>query len=76
MEIRLEGLGSLKNYFPPEGYHSLFLEKVQSLQNILKDLKIPSEAILAVACENKVVDLDYHPQDGETIRLIPLVGGG
>jgi len=76
VEIRLEGLGPLKDYFPPEGHHSLFLEEARSLRDILEELKIPLEAFLATTCEDKVVELDYHPRDGETIRLIPLVGGG
>jgi sulfur carrier protein ThiS len=76
MEIRLEGLGPLKNYFPPEGHHSLFLKEARSLRDILEDLKIPLEVILAASCEDKVIELDYHPRDGETIWLIPLVGGG
>jgi len=54
----------------------LFLEEARSLRDILEELKIPLEAFLAATCEDKVVELDYHPRDGETIRLIPLVGGG
>jgi molybdopterin converting factor small subunit len=52
------------------------MERSRSLRDILGEKRIPLEAILAVKSDDKVVELDYHPRDEETIRLIPLVGGG
>ena len=76
MGIHLEGFGPLKDYFPPEGHCYLALEGARSLRDILEELKIPLEAILALTVNGQILELDDLPRDGETIRLIPLVGGG
>lgn len=76
MRVRVEGSGLLKRYLPPEGFRIVTTDEPRPLSELLKQMSIPLEAVLAAGIGDNIVDLEHFLHDGETIRLIPLMGGG
>ena len=48
----------------------------KSVRECLAIIKIPAELVALVVVNGKAETKDYIVQDGDTIQLIPLVGGG
>lgn len=46
------------------------------IENILEEIGIPLGEVSFVAKDNKKVEFEYLPMDGDTLDVYPVVGGG
>jgi sulfur carrier protein ThiS len=74
MTIKVTVVGLLKNY--TEGRSSFEFLVGLSVSEIIKDLKIPNELVAGVFINNRAEPKDYSPSDGDTVKLIAVIGGG
>jgi sulfur carrier protein ThiS len=61
-----------------DGQESLSLEGQagKSVWELLETLTIPSELVAAVLVNGRLVQKDHRVQNGDEVKLIPLLGGG
>lgn len=64
----------LKDY--AGGCDRLELASGVTIEDTLRTLGIPSALVAAVLRGNELVPKSYQPRDGETIRLVAIMGGG
>jgi sulfur carrier protein ThiS len=67
-------VGLLKNY--TEGKSNFELPTGLTVNQIIKDLKIPNELVAGVFINDRAEPKDYFPSDGDTVKLIAVIGGG
>jgi len=68
-------IGLLKNY--TRNRESLTLHAAgKSINQVLAELGIPSVLVAVVLINGRQESKDYVLQDGDIVKLIPLVGGG
>ncbi len=74
--IRVLPVGMLRQYV--DGQESLVMEgwAGRPVRDLLTSLGIPSPIVGAVLIHGQLVFKDHLLQEGEEIKLIPLVGGG
>ncbi|MEK7448299.1 MAG: MoaD/ThiS family protein [Planctomycetota bacterium] len=77
MKIKLGGYGILKNYVgPPENAREIELPQAKSLKDILQEMGIPDGMVMLISVNDEQKNLDYVPQEGDEIKLVPPVSGG
>ncbi len=80
MTIYLKSGGRLRELLEPDfNYYTrkLEVESGKTVAEILKSINInPTNYVAFLFVNKKVQQLDYIPQDGETITLQPPVAGG
>ena len=64
----------LKDY--AGGRDRLELAPGPTIEDVLAATGIPSALVAAVFRGSDLVSKDYQPHDGETIRLVAIMGGG
>jgi len=74
MAVTLIPVGPLKEYVG--GRRQVELAAGPTVTEMLNAMDIPSALVAAVVRDTEIVPKDYRPQDGETIKLITIVGGG
>jgi sulfur carrier protein ThiS len=74
--IRVIPVGMLRRYV--NGQESLSLDgwSSRSVLQLLDHLGVPSPLVGAVLIGGQLVSKDHVLQEGEEVKLIPLVGGG
>jgi len=75
MPIVVIPVGRLKQYVDDQEQVRLEFEG-QSVLEILEGLRIPSALVAAVLVDGTLVTKDHVPQDGDTVKLISVLGGG
>lgn len=74
MGVVLIPVGFLKEY--TAGQERLELAAGPTVAEMLKAVGIPSALVAGVVRGGELVSKDYLPQEGETIKLIAVMGGG
>jgi sulfur carrier protein ThiS len=74
MPIKVTVVGLLKNY--TEGKSNFELPTGLTVNQIIKDLKIPNELVAGVFINDRAEPKDYLPSNGDTVKLIAVIGGG
>lgn len=74
MTIKIVVVGLLKNY--TEGKSNFDLPVGLTINDIVKTLKIPNELVAGVFVNEKAQPKNYLPLDGDTVKLIAVIGGG
>ncbi len=74
MTIKIVVVGLLKNY--TEGKSNYDLPVGLTIKDIVKTLKIPNELVAGVFVNDKAQSKNYLPLDGDTVKLIAVIGGG
>ncbi|MBS3782907.1 MAG: MoaD/ThiS family protein [Anaerolineae bacterium] len=74
MSVTLVPVGGLKNYVG--GRERVDVQPGRSVEELLEAAGIDSALVAAVLREDEIVSLDHHPRDGETLKLIAVMGGG
>jgi len=77
MKVKLKCSGILRKYFPDQ---LLYLEKDLpegiTIDEILQQMGIPSNAVSAVSINGKLVKGTYKPCDGDEVTILPIISGG
>jgi sulfur carrier protein ThiS len=74
MSIIVNVIGLLKQY--TKGQSIFEIQEGGSIQEIIQHLKIPNELVAGVFVNNQAKSKNYVPIDGETVKLIAVIGGG
>jgi len=74
MSVKVTVVGLLKNY--TEGKSNFDLPSGTSVLEIIRKLKIPRELVAGVFINDQAQSKDYLPSDGDTVKLIAIIGGG
>ena len=74
MSVQVTVVGLLKNY--TEGKANFDLPSGTTVLDIIKTLKIPNELVAGVFINNRAQPKDYLPSEGDTVKLIAVIGGG
>jgi sulfur carrier protein ThiS len=74
MGVTLIPVGFLKEY--TGGHDRLELTAGPTVAEMLEEAGIPSALVAVVVRGDDLVPKDYRPQDGESIKVIAIMGGG
>jgi len=74
MKTKFIIVGLLTRY--TQGQRELELEGGVTVQEALEKLGIPSPLVGVVLVDGKLVTKGHFLEGGETVKLVPLVGGG
>ncbi len=74
MGVTLVPVGFLKEY--AGGRQRLELATGPTVAEMLKAVGIPPALVAGVVRDGELVSKEYRPQDGETIKLLAVMGGG
>lgn len=74
MGVTLVPAGFLKEY--TGGRQRLELATGPTVAEMLEAVGIPPALVAGVVRDGELVSKDYHPRDGETIKLLAVMGGG
>lgn len=74
MAVTLIAAGMLKEYIG--GRSRLELAPGSTVREMLEEIGVPPELVAVVVREGRLVPKDYRPQDGETIKVFTVIGGG
>jgi len=74
MGVTLIPVGFLKEY--AGGQDRLELAAGPTVAEMLEAVGIPPALVAAVVRGDDLVPKDYRPQDGESIKVIAIMGGG
>ncbi len=74
MGVTLIPVGFLKEY--AGGQDRLELAAGPTVAEMLETVGIPPALVAAVVRDTEIVSKNYRPQDGESIKLIAIMGGG
>ena len=66
--------GMLKSYIG--GELEISVETGRTIRQVLLDLGMPSEVVALVLVNDEQQSKDYVLQDGDTVKLMAIVGGG
>ena len=73
--VSITTVGLLKSY--TQNRESLTLDAAgKSISQVLAELGIPSVLVAVVLINGRQESKDYVLQDGDVVKLVPLVGGG
>jgi molybdopterin converting factor small subunit len=77
MKVKLSFTAGLNYLVKGEGGAVVFETKEPiSLREILESIGVPPDKVVFGAVGNQLKRLDYVPQDGETVVLLPPILGG
>ena len=77
MKITICGYGILKNYAgSPEKPYEYETPQPKPLQEIIKEMGIPSGMVMLASVNDEQKNFDYIPKDGDDIKFIPPISGG
>jgi len=74
MGVTLIPVGFLKEY--TGGHDRLQLAAGPTVSEMLETAGIPPALVAAAVRGDELVPKDYRPQDGESIKVIAIMGGG
>ncbi|MGC9398157.1 MAG: MoaD/ThiS family protein [Anaerolineae bacterium] len=74
MSVTLIPVGMLKDY--TGGQERLHLTAGPTVEALLERVGIPSELVAGVISDEELVSLAYRPEDGETLKVFTVMGGG
>ena len=74
LAVTLIAAGMLKEYTGGQG--RMELAAGPTVREMLEEVGIPPELVAAVVREGRLVPKDYRPQDGDTIKVLAVSGGG
>ena len=74
MTVTLIVIGMLKEY--TGGQDRLDLVAGPTVTEMLEAVGIPPALVAGVSREGVLATKDYQPQDGETVKVFAVVGGG
>lgn len=74
MGVTLIPVGALKEYTGGQG--RLELAAGSTVAEMLEAVGIPPALVAGVVRDGELVSKDYRPQDGETIKVLAIMGGG
>ena len=71
--VKVVAVGMLKNYIAPE---MVTANSGQTVRQLLDGLGIPSDLVAVVMVNGRQESKNYLLQEGDQVKLVPLVGGG
>ncbi len=74
MSVTLIPIGMLKAY--AGGQERVELAAGPTVEELLEMTGIPSRLVAGSFCNDTLVSPDYRPDDGETIKVLAIMGGG
>lgn len=74
MAIELIPVGFLKTYV--EGRERVTFEPGLSVAQMIEAAGIPPALVALATLEGERVSKDYRPKDGETVKVMAVIGGG
>ena len=74
MAVTLIPVGMLKGY--TGGQDRLELAAGPTVAEMLEAAGIPPELVAGVVQDGELVSKSYRPQDGETVKVLAIMGGG
>jgi sulfur carrier protein ThiS len=74
MSVTLRPFGILKSYIGDKA--EIAVDSGQTVRQVLQSLGMPPEVVALVLVNDEQQTKDYVIQDGETVKLMAIVGGG
>ena len=74
MTATIRPYGILKSYI--NGELEVTVEAGRTIRQVLLDMSMPPEVVALVLVNDEQQSKDYLLQDGDTVRLMAIVGGG
>lgn len=74
MGVTLIPVGFLREY--AGGQERLELAAGSTVAEMLEEAGIPSALVAGVMRDGELLSKDYRPQEGETIKVMAVMGGG
>ncbi len=74
MTVTIRPLGMLKSYI--DGKSETAVDAGETVRKVLQDLGIPAEVVALVLVDDEQQTKEYVLQDGETVKLMAIIGGG
>ena len=74
MPAQIRCIGSLKSYLG--GQAEVTVEAGRTVRETLAALGIPSEVVAGVLLNDVLQSKDYRVQEGDTVKLMAVIGGG
>ncbi|MBC8248625.1 MAG: MoaD/ThiS family protein [Anaerolineales bacterium] len=74
MGVTLIPVGFLKEY--AGGRDRLELAAGPTVAEMLETVGIPPALVAGVVRDGELVSKDYRPQDGDTVKVLAIMGGG
>jgi sulfur carrier protein ThiS len=74
MTATIRPYGMLKSYI--DGAPEIAVEAGRTIRQALLDLGLPPEVVALVLVNDEQQSKDYVLQDGDTVKLMAIVGGG
>lgn len=74
MSVTLVPIGMLKEY--ASGQERLHLAAGPTVAEMLEAVGIPPELVAGVIRDGDLVSQEYCPRDGETVKVLAIMGGG
>ncbi len=74
MSVTLIPVGMLKEYVG--GQARLELTAGPTVREMLEAVGIPTALVAGVLCNDLLVSKTYCPQDGDTVKVVAVIGGG
>lgn len=71
--VKVVPVGMLKNYIAPE---MVTANSGQTVRQLLDGLSIPPDLVAVVMVNGRQESKSYLLQEGDQVKLVPLVGGG
>lgn len=77
MEVQVEFVGYIKKHIKPE-YHSftILLSEGSKVRDILTAINVPENLPQSILVNGKQSSLETVLQDGNEVKLMPLICGG
>jgi thiamine biosynthesis protein ThiS len=72
--VQLTLVGLLKKYAPPDT--PLTIEPGQTVAEVIGDLGVDPDLVAIVMVNGRQKLKSYRLQDGDQLKLVPMVGGG
>ncbi|MBI5030449.1 MAG: MoaD/ThiS family protein [Chloroflexi bacterium] len=74
MSAEIKAVGIIKSYLGDKS--SIGVEAGRTVRETMRALNIPSEMVALVLVNDQPQSKDYVVQEGDTIKLLAVVGGG
>ena len=74
MTATIRPYGILKSYI--NGELEVTVEAGRTIRQVLLDMSMPPEVVALVLVNDEQQSKDYLVQDGDTVKLLAIVGGG
>ena len=77
MRIKITAYGILRSYLGQGSVTTMEKEvPAKPIKELVAEIGIPDGMIMMVAVNDRQANLDYIPQEGDDIKLIPPLSGG